>query len=354
MAEIDFLALIGQGSESWNLWRAENPDIQPDLSHTYLFGQVLTEFDLSDVNLERACLIGTNLRGANLRRCRLTSAYATNADFSGADLTEADLSRGDFSEAHFDAANLSNVQALGANFRRASFSGASRSGWKTDKATVLSDLHGDRVSSFKFGRKLGSKFGSRQRLFLGAGLGVAAIALLTLPKLTRLDLSTPAQTLPPPTLEDDFVSLPCNEARPPTQLITAIGYKYKNGAIYYGNFDHDRPADGRGTMIYASGNRYDGEYKNGQRSGCGIFTFSNGRRYIGQFKADQFHGKGTWILETGERYIGEFKNNQCNGKGTFIFANGSSKSGTWQAGKLLDGSLSCDPETLRLPASPSS
>ena len=392
MAEVDFLALIEQGSESWNLWRANNPDIQPDLSQAYLFGQVLGEYDFSNTNFERACLIGTNLRGANLRGSFLQSVYASNADFTGADLTQADLSRGNFSEARFDEANLLATQAIGSNFSGASFSGASLLDWNINQTTVLNDLRGSYLylneqrqpptgefapgemkallqpSAVKFKTRSSSpeksgqktrddvkdKLKDKSRLLLMGGLGTAmVVALTSLHLSTRPTNSTPSAQEPqisPPVLTDEFIALPCNEAQVPAQLIANIGHVYKDGTRFYGTFIDGQPADGRGTLIYPSNNRYDGEFKAGQRSGCGTFTFSNGRRYIGQFEADQFNGKGTWILENGERYIGEFKNNKCEGKGTFIFANGSSKSGIWKDGKLLDSSISCDLGTLAQPS----
>ena len=389
MADIDFLALMGQGSESWNLWRADHPKIRPNLSQAYLFGQVLGEFDLSNTNLERACLIGTNLRGANLQGSCLESVYASGADLTGANLDGADLSRSNFSEACFDEANLSTAKVAGTNFSNASFSGACLSRWDANKTTILSGLRGTHVylapqrrspTKGEFGPEdltallaqpkpqfQQNKRSGRSGLVLGAiqnspwlaGFGglsaIAAIALITVslqPKSANSTSSDAEQSLPSPPVAEDFVSLPCNEGQPPAQLIAAVGYEYEDGTLYYGNFAEGQPADGRGTLVYPSKNRYDGEFKDGQRNGCGTFTFSNGRRYIGQFEADQFSGKGTWILENGERYIGEFKNNKCSGKGTFIFTNGSSKSGIWQAGKLLDGTLSCDQGGMNLPTSP--
>lgn len=395
MSEIDFLALIEQGSTSWNLWRAENPDIQPDLGQAYLFGQSLGEFDFSHTNLERACLIGANLRGTNLQGSCLRSAYASGTDFTGANLTNADLSRGNFSDAHFDEANLSTAQAIGTNFSNASLSGACIANWKINRTTVLNNLRASHIylnpqqrqpaegkfqpgelaallqpSAAPFESAVHPRNQAKNRvkikiqnklkpaLIVSLVLATGGITVTTLS--TKFISATPSaappqeQTLPPPALTDEFVVLPCNEGQPPAQLIAALGYEYADGTRYYGNFTNGQPDDGRGTLIYPSKNRYDGEFKDGLRSGCGTFNFNNGRRYIGQFEADQFSGKGTWILENGERYIGEFKNNQCDGKGTFIFANGSSKSGIWKEGKLLDTSISCDQGSLSLPASPES
>ncbi len=168
--------------------------------------------------------------------------------------------------------------------------------------------------------------------------------------------STPVQTsssepTPPPadTPTDspsvDSVSLPCPLVQPESS--TTDGFTYQDGSVYYGKVVEGQPADGRGTMIYPTGNRYDGEYKDGLRSGCGMFSFSDGRRYVGEFEADRFNGLGTWILENDERYIGEFENNKCSGQGTFIYANGSVKAGEWRDGTMVDGTLSCEWGSLK-------
>lgn len=134
-------------------------------------------------------------------------------------------------------------------------------------------------------------------------------------------------------------------------LDESLRYQYEDGSAYYGKVERGQPADGAGTMVYATGNRYDGEYKQGRREGCGTFSYTNGRRYIGQFSKDKFNGQGTWILENGERYIGSFENNQCNGQGTFILLNGEVKSGIWQEGELVEANLSCERGSLRVPTS---
>jgi len=414
---IDFLAIVEQGAESWNRWRADHPDVQPDLSKAYLFGQVLDGFDLSNANLARACLIGASLRGANLTGACLLATYASNAHLNGADLSGANLDQANFSEADFSDANLSEAQALGTNFTSACFTGARCSSWQISPATALTHLRGSHIylvahqhqrrphkGQFQSGqmaellRQLSSSQASSQassqtvaiapsfnspskqpskqpsrppwlRSPVISGLiavgAVAAIGLaingfsflrssnavaLDKPGLLASDLASNSE----PSRDADSTPLPCQETEPTPTLDSAIAHEYTKGMVYYGDFADGQPTDGRGTMIYPSGNRYDGEYKSGQRHGCGTFTFSNGRRYVGQFDADQFSGKGLWILANGERYIGEFDANQCSGEGTFILSDGSSKSGTWKAGKLLDSDLSCDQGSLALPTSPES
>lgn len=382
MVDTDFLALIEQGAECWNRWRAAHPEIKPNLSTAYLFGQTLGGFDLSHTNLERACLIGTNLRAANLSEACLRGAYASTADFSGATLSGADLSRGNFSEANFSEADLSNVAASGTNFANACFTGACLAAWQVDPTTALSDLRGSHVYLGVVGQQRRPQMGQfqpgeltallqqqpaskpvtarkhryRRRPLLIGGV-IAAIAATGLFFTLRSNSSTltPAeQAASISASEIASVSLPCQEPEPPTLPSSLVSHEYQNGAVFYGEFTNGQPDDGRGIMIYSSGNRYDGEYQGGKRTGCGTFTFVNGRRYTGQFEDDMFSGQGTWILENGERYIGEFKDNQCNGQGTFIFSNGSSKAGVWHQGKLLDGSISCEQGSLNLPVSPDS
>gem|GEM_PF-1529666 len=172
------------------------------------------------------------------------------------------------------------------------------------------------------------------------GIIAAAIALsgnLTPPQLQStvpaLKSSAQAPTLP---------NLPCREPPPPPLSSGKPKYEYADGTRYYGLIETDRPADGRGTMVFSTGNRYDGEFRNGRREGCGTYSFSNGRRYIGQFKADRFEGLGIWLLGDGNRYVGAFKNNRCHGEGIFLFNDGRSQRGTWENGKLVNGDLSCD------------
>lgn len=150
----------------------------------------------------------------------------------------------------------------------------------------------------------------------------------------------------------DLSDLPCTESPLRDVSTQTPTHVYENGTQFYGDFEDGAPADGRGTMIFANGDRYDGEFQHGERHGCGTLTFANGRQYVGQFKDDQFNGLGIWTLETGDRYIGEFKANKCDGKGTFQFTDGSTQTGTWRDGLLIDGNLSCSEGTVRSPDSP--
>ena len=49
---------------------------------------------------------------------------------------------------------------------------------------------------------------------------------------------------------------------------------------------------GRGVSVYASGNRYDGEWMDGKINGVGVLTYSDGDRFEGDWKDGKMHGKG--------------------------------------------------------------
>ena len=66
MADHEHLDILKRGVETWNRWRQEHPDIQPDLSNA---------------SLRRTDLSGIDLRGA----------YLSEADLTNADLSDTNL-----------------------------------------------------------------------------------------------------------------------------------------------------------------------------------------------------------------------------------------------------------------------
>ena len=75
-------------------------------------------------------------------------------------------------------------------------------------------------------------------------------------------------------------------------------------------------ANGYGTNVWDNGDKYVGEWKDGQMEGQGIITF----------------GTGEW---EGEKYVGEFKNDTTNGQGTYTYANGTTETGIWKNYELV-------------------
>ncbi|MDL5045620.1 hypothetical protein QQ054_06155 [Oscillatoria amoena NRMC-F 0135] len=99
-----------------------------------------------------------------------------------------------------------------------------------------------------------------------------------------------------------------------------------------GNFA--RLLNGRRTCVFPSGNRYDGEFQAGIRTGQATLTFADGTQCQGTFENEQLNGRGTCVFPSGNRYEGEFRNNARHGRGVFIYANGTRLEGVWREGQF--------------------
>ena len=140
MANPTHLDRLNQGTEAWNRWREENPEIQPDLSGADLRNGYFSGINFSYTNLKQALLKDTyfkaaNLRGANLQKTDLSLANLHQAQLEKADLEGANLIQAKFKYAKLNHANLKSVQALGTNFTSACLTGACIYGWLIDRAT---------------------------------------------------------------------------------------------------------------------------------------------------------------------------------------------------------------------------
>ncbi len=66
---------------------------------------------------------------------------------------------------------------------------------------------------------------------------------------------------------------------------------YANGDRYEGDWK-DGKRTGRGVIVWGSGNRYEGDFKDGRRTGRGTFYFANGSKCEGDWKDDRLLGTG--------------------------------------------------------------
>ncbi|MDF1548762.1 MAG: caspase family protein, partial [Bacteroidales bacterium] len=87
--------------------------------------------------------------------------------------------------------------------------------------------------------------------------------------------------------------------------------------------------DGYGTLILKTGDRYIGQFKNGNFNGYGTMDFIKGARYEGEFKDGKFDGEGNLVVQDKGKYIGDFANGAFNGIGTFYYEDGRTVSGKW-------------------------
>lgn len=132
MANSEHLSKIRQGVSAWNRWRAQNPDVQPDLE-----GSQLSGFDLSKADLQRANLVAADLTEVKLNEADLREADLRRADLSRADLSAAYLWGADLQDAKLEKANLREASLNGAYLNGTNFRGADLTG------TNLDDVHDD-------------------------------------------------------------------------------------------------------------------------------------------------------------------------------------------------------------------
>ncbi|MDA9582793.1 trypsin-like peptidase domain-containing protein [Amylibacter sp.] len=129
-------------------------------------------------------------------------------------------------------------------------------------------------------------------------------------------------------------------------------FTWSNGDKYLGDFK-DGNRTGQGTYTYANGDKYIGRFNNNDMNGWGSFFYASGEIYIGAFKDNSPHGHGTRTFAPGsewegDKYVGEHKNNMMHGQGTYTYASGEIQEGIFKDGKFLYA------QTKTLPNCPSS
>jgi hypothetical protein len=97
---------------------------------------------------------------------------------------------------------------------------------------------------------------------------------------------------------------------------------------------------------FADGLAYEGEIRrknDGQFKidGTGTLRFADGSEYCGEFEGGKMHGKGRYRwAATGHWFEGEYKSNFRDGPGTYFYSSSRFKSGIWRAGRLQEENVS--------------
>ena len=107
---------------------------------------------------------------------------------------------------------------------------------------------------------------------------------------------------------------------------------YASGNKYVGEFKDDK-RNGQGTFTFADGAKYVGEHKDNNYNGQGIYTFRNGNKYVGEWKGGKPNGYGSEISADGNKYLGEFKDGNRTGQAASTYANGDKYVGDFKDGK---------------------
>jgi uncharacterized protein YjbI with pentapeptide repeats len=116
MANPEHLAILKKGVLAWNQWRAENPDVNPDLSHSNISGVVVFQYTPSrsqnpvyEITKYRPSV---DLRYANLNDTNFTGAMLQLVDFTCTSLSGADLAEAIVFDTNFSNVDLSTVKGL--------------------------------------------------------------------------------------------------------------------------------------------------------------------------------------------------------------------------------------------------
>lgn len=107
-----------------------------------------------------------------------------------------------------------------------------------------------------------------------------------------------------------------------------------NGQVYTGDFVGGQ-REGQGVITWPNGDRFSGGFRAGKRNGPGTFTWASGARFVGQYQDDTAQGVGTYATPSGERFVGEYRQGKRSGQGIEYRPDGSvNRSGLWEAGVL--------------------
>jgi len=109
-------------------------------------------------------------------------------------------------------------------------------------------------------------------------------------------------------------------------------YFYSNGSRYEGEVQEGH-LHGRGVLTFANGNHYEGEFKFGKREGRGIFTWHDGEKYEGGFLNDKRDGYGVYFYANRDVYRGRFSNGLKHGFGIYYYSNGDKYEGYFKEGQ---------------------
>jgi hypothetical protein len=61
------------------------------------------------------------------------------------------------------------------------------------------------------------------------------------------------------------------------------------------------------------------------------------QKYEGNFRDGDRHGDGTYYYKNGNKYVGEFQSNEMHGKGSYYFSDGDVFQGSIEHGKFVTG-----------------
>ena len=100
---------------------------------------------------------------------------------------------------------------------------------------------------------------------------------------------------------------------------------------------NSRNYTGKASVVYATKDKYEGDFKDGLREGVGTYTYFKEEgpqnKYEGEWLQNKKHGIGKMIYGGVGEYFGRFENGKRHGEGVFKYKkNGNVYSGSWKYG----------------------
>ena len=77
------------------------------------------------------------------------------------------------------------------------------------------------------------------------------------------------------------------------------------------------------------------------KNGPGVYLWENGDKFEGEFVNGQPEGKGSYNFIEGDKYVGQFKDGFFHGEGILYYAEGDSWEGEWYEGEMLCKEMPC-------------
>lgn len=105
-------------------------------------------------------------------------------------------------------------------------------------------------------------------------------------------------------------------------------FKWDNGDKYKGQWKNGN-LHGQGTYYYHNGDKYVGNWIDNKREGYGVIYFADGHQYVGSWKDNMPNGNGIFTWNSGVKFIGTWQNGNPYGKGTFVYLDGTKKEDYW-------------------------
>jgi len=108
------------------------------------------------------------------------------------------------------------------------------------------------------------------------------------------------------------------------------------GGAYEGTYANDLKC-GNGKYEFSNGDYYDGEWKNGLRHGTGTYVWKElNEKYDGSWEAGLKEGKGVFSYPNGDKFTGPYVNGNRQGKGELVKVDGEIRTENYKEGKLVN------------------